>query len=54
MNHTHDGVDGGTHVIRLEAADEAVEGFGGRAYAQEERDFDEDEDEGGDAVEVGG
>lgn len=54
MDHTHDGVDGGAHVVRLEAADESVEGFGGWADAQEERDFDEDEDEGRDAVEVSG
>ena len=54
LDQAHNAIDGGAHVIRLEAADEAVEGFGGRAYAQEERDFDEDEDEGGDAVEVSG
>lgn len=51
LDHAHSRVDSGAHVVCFEAADEAVEGFRGRADAQEERDFDEDEDESGDAVE---
>ena len=50
LDQTHDAVDARAHVVRLEAADEAVEAFGSWADAQEERDFDEDEDESGDAV----
>lgn len=49
LNQAHDSVDRRAHVVRLEASDEGVEGRGGRADAQEEGDFDEDEDEGGDA-----
>lgn len=50
LDYAHCGVDGGAHVVGFEAADEGVEFLGGRADAQEEGDFDEDEDEAGDAV----
>jgi hypothetical protein len=50
LDDAHDEIDGGAHVVCLEAADEGVEVLGCRADAQQERDFDEDEDEGGDAV----
>jgi hypothetical protein len=33
LDHAHDTIDGSAHVIRLEAADKAVEAFGGRADA---------------------
>jgi hypothetical protein len=49
LDDAHDEVDGGAHVVCLEAADEGVEVLGCRADAQQQRDFDEDEDEGGDA-----
>lgn len=42
LHHAHDGVDGGAHIVGLEAADEGVEFLGRRADAQQERDFDED------------
>ena len=50
LDDAHDEVDGGAHVVCLEASDEGVEVLRGRADAQQERDFDEDEDEGGDAA----
>jgi hypothetical protein len=50
LDDAHDEVDGGAHVVCLEAADEGVEVLRGGADAQQKRDFDEDEDEGGDAV----
>jgi hypothetical protein len=50
LDDAHDEVDGGAHVICLETADEGVEVLRGRADAEEKWDFDEDEDEGGDAV----
>ena len=53
MRQRHDGVDGGAHVVRFEAADEGVEAVGGWADAHEEGDFDEDDDEGADAGEGG-
>ena len=43
-------VDGGAHVVGLEAADEGVEAGRGRADAQQERDLDEEDDEAGDAA----
>ena len=49
LNHRHDSVDGGPHVIRGEAPDEGIEFGRGRAYSQEQRDFNKDEDEAGDA-----
>lgn len=42
----HDEVDGGAHVVGAEFADEGVELRGGRADAEEERDFDEDDNKG--------
>ena len=50
LDQAHDSIDSSAHVICFEAANEAVEDFRGWADAEEERDFDEDEDEGGDAV----
>jgi hypothetical protein len=50
LNKAHDAVDGRTHVIGLETADEAIEGGAGRADAQEEGDLDEENDEGADAA----
>ena len=42
LDDAHGEVDGGAHVVCLEAADESVEVLGGRADAEEEGDFDED------------
>jgi len=42
----HDAVDGGAHVICAELADEVVELARGRADAEEERHFDEEDYEG--------
>jgi hypothetical protein len=42
LDDAHGEVDGGAHVICLEAADEGVEVLGGWADAEEEGDFDED------------
>jgi hypothetical protein len=42
LDDAHGEVDGGAHVVCLEAADESVEVLGGRADAEEEWDFDED------------
>lgn len=53
LDDAHGQVDGSAHVIRLEAADEAVKLRRGRADAQEKRDLDEEEDEGADAGGVG-
>ena len=50
LDHAHDSIDAGAHVVCFEAADKAVEDFGGRTDAQEEGDFNEDEDEAGNAV----
>ena len=50
MHKRHDAVHASAHVVCSEAADEDVEFFGGGADAEEEGDFDEYEDEAGDAV----
>lgn len=42
----HDKIGGGTHVVCRNSADEGVELAGGRADAQQERDFDEQDQEG--------
>lgn len=50
LDDAHDEVYGSAHVVRLEAADEAIKCGRGRADAEEQGDFDEDEDECADAV----
>lgn len=48
MDDAHGQIDSSAHVVGLEFADECVKRGRGRADAQEERDFDEENDEGAD------
>jgi len=52
LREAHDKVYTSAHVVCCEAADEAVKAGRGRADAQEEWDFDEEDDEGGNSVVV--
>jgi len=51
LNNAHDGVDGGSHVVGLESADEAIEACTRWTDSEEERDLNEDENEPADAGE---
>lgn len=47
LDQAHSAVDGRSRVVCSEAADEGIEGWGSRAYAEQNGNFDEDEDEAG-------
>lgn len=50
LDQAHDTINSGAHIVRFEASDEVIEGCGGRADSEEERDLDEEDDEGADTV----
>ena len=50
LHRTHDGVRAGAHVVCRDAADGGVKARRGRADAEEQRDFDEEDDKRGGSV----